>query len=232
MGHGEKAFFKLWFARTFVKPLVFVDLFAGILAIGFGAIAFLNPNWESTTNNLLWMIPAAVLVGTIIVGFFLAPYHIYKGQADKVRGYEAHTITLQPNLVFESRRGIWVARVGVSAIGQKTVRGVVAYLRYIDGNENALFDAPLRPTERLHNTTGAVNISPSETQKFIEILHWAPAVPEMGVPYNLNYQLEEAGIDIYKSPCSLPTTIEVGEHTLGIYVTGEDMRPVEAEFKV
>lgn len=228
----KKEFYKLWAAKTFTKPLLFVDLLAGLLAVIFGAVVYFYPAWGGTMNVLLWAIPLGVAGVAILVGFIRAPYHIYKDQADKVREYETQAIDLQPNSMFESRRNIWVARVGVSAIGQKSVRGVVAYLRYIDGNENGLFDAPLRPAERLRNVTGAINVSPGKTQKFIEILHWNPAVPEMGIPYNLNYQLEQAGIDPHTSPYSLPTGIEVGTHTLIIYATGEDMKPVEAEFRV
>ena len=229
---GKKEFYKLWLAKTFIKPLAFVDLFSGILAIGFGAIIFFQPRWGGTLNNLLWIVPFMVLIGTVIVGFFLAPYFIYKEKADKVLAYETQAVELVPSTVYLSRRQIWVARVGVRALGQKVIRGVVLYLRAYDGNENSFSDAPLCPSDRLRNVSGAININPGTTMRFFEVLHWNPVTPEMGIPYNLNYQLEQAGVNIHSSPFSLPTGIALSDHTLSVYATGEDIKPAELEFKV
>lgn len=211
------------------------NIFTGIATL-LGVVALLvaqvDSGWRHVLNTLAWAIPVAVFIGSFLLHMIRFPHTLYKYQADKVREYEAEAIELQPDSIFESRRGIWVCRVGVRVTGQKSVRGVMVYLKYIDGNENALFDAPLRPAERLRNVTGAVTVNPGDTQRFVEVLHWNPSVPEMGIPYNLNYQLTASGINIYESPDSLPTKIDVGAHTLKLYATGEDIKPVERDFRV
>lgn len=211
------------------------NIFTGIATL-LGVVALLvaqvYASWGHVLNALAWVIPVAVFMGSFLLSMISFPHTLYRHQADRVREYETEAIELQPDSMFESRKGIWVARVGVRATGQKSIRGVMVFLKYIDGNENALFDAPLRPAERLRSVTGAVTVNPGDTQRFVEVLHWNPSVPEMGIPYNLNYQLTASGVDIYGSPDSLPTKIDVGSHTLKLYATGEDVKPVERDFKV
>lgn len=180
---------------------------------------------------LVWLIPLAIFVVLFIPSIMIQSHFLYRQKANKVQGYETQAIELEENVVHEAD-GIWVSRVGIKALGQKAVRGVLVYLTYYDGNENGLRDAPLRPANRIRNTTGAITINPGNTQTFVEVLHWNPFAPEMGIPYYLNYQLQQSGIDIHKSLDSLPTKIDVGEHIITLYATGEDIKPVEITFKV
>lgn len=80
---GKRHFYRMWLAKTFIKPLLFVDLLAGLLAIIFGAIIYYHPEWGGTMNFLLWSIPLGIFAATIVVGFLLAPYYIYKGVEKK-----------------------------------------------------------------------------------------------------------------------------------------------------
>ena len=181
--------------------------------------------------NLSWQIPAIVFVAAFIIQLFWQPPCLFKEKSDKLQEYETEAIELEGNCIFLSRENVWAARVGIRTVGQKVIRGVVVYLTAIDGDENAYRDAPLSPSGRLPNITGAINVNPGQTQKFIEILHWKPNV-EMGIPYNLNYQLQYGGVNIHKSLYSLPTVIPIGNHTVTIYATGENIKPIEREFEV
>ena len=73
-----RQFYKSWMAKTFIRPLLIIDLLAGIIAIVGGAITYFCPEWGGTMSFLAWSIPVAVGVASVIIGFLLAPYWIYK----------------------------------------------------------------------------------------------------------------------------------------------------------
>ncbi|MBI2853444.1 MAG: hypothetical protein HYX87_00805 [Chloroflexi bacterium] len=183
-------------------------------------------------NTLAWALPLAVFLLLFVPSLMIQSHSLYRRKADKVQEYETQAIELEPDIQQESRMGIFVFRVGIRVLGRKAIRGILVYLTHYDGQENGLHDAPLRAANRLRNTTGAITVNPGQTQRYVEVLHYRPSVPEMGIPYNLNYQLQELGVDIQNSPYSLPTKIDVGAHSLTLYATGEDISPIEREVKV
>ena len=179
-----------------------------VIWIVFGIISSEHPSWGGLLNTLGLAIAIGVIVLAFIPSVMIQAHFFYKQKADKVQEFETEAIEVTGGCLFLSREGVWAARVGINALGRKVVKGVTAYLVAIDGNENNLRDAPLSPSGRLPNLTGAINVNPGNVQRFIEILHWKPDI-EMGIPYNLNYQLQYAGINIQQSPYSLPTVIPI-----------------------
>jgi hypothetical protein len=62
----------------------------------------LSPDLVASMNNLLWLIPLGVLIGTIIVGFLLAPYNMYSAKQNEANdlGTELNKIkTMTPRFV-------------------------------------------------------------------------------------------------------------------------------------
>lgn len=228
---------KSFWLKTFTAALTWAHgttSWTGLLTIILAIVSWRNPDWVDWVNIVIWAVPLSVFLAVLIIGLAKTPYSLFMEQAIKVEEYETEAIELDADYRFESQRGFWVARVGVRAIGQKAVRGVVVYLTYIDGNENDLRDAPLHPAMRLRSSTGAITVNPGDAQRFVEVLHWDTRTgrEEMDIPYNLNYQLEQEGKDPPSHPYALPTIIDVGAHTLTLYATGEDIKPIEREFRV
>jgi hypothetical protein len=227
-------FAKYWiqvFKKTTSTAFGIISIFFLVATIILGIISTYHPEWENWVIVLSRVLPLAIFIILFVPVAMVQSHLLYKQKADKVDENETQAIDLEANCIYESRRGIWVARVGIKAVGLKAVRSIFIYLRYIDGVQNDLFDAPLHPAGRLRNTTGAINVNPGNTQMFVEVLHWNPGV-EMGIPYNYNYQLTDAGVNIHESPHSLPDNVDVGSHKLILYATGEDIEPVEREFTV
>jgi len=85
MGKGKlaKSFYREWFKRAFTKPLLYVDLLAGFLAIVFAAISYFCPLGSSLMNLLAWAIPLGVFAASLVVGAVLAPYLIHKDEREK-----------------------------------------------------------------------------------------------------------------------------------------------------
>ncbi|GEM_PF-6259797 len=214
------------------------NIFAGI-ATALGVVALVlarfASRWEHLLSILWWFIPVAIFGLSFIFHMIRYPYILYKYQANKVQGYETQAIELEPHCRLEklpSIGDVWVARIGVRALGLRVIRGVFIYLTEIDENQNDLFDAPLHPALQLRNVTGATNINPGKTQRYIEILHWNTSAKEMGIPYHLTAQLREANVDLSKSRDRLVDAIAVGTHNLTLYATGEDIKPLERQFRV
>ncbi len=80
---NKRDFYRLWLVKTFIKPLLIVDLSAGLLTITLGAIVYFNPSWGDNVSVLLWAIPSGILVVSIVIGFFRAPYIIYRDSERK-----------------------------------------------------------------------------------------------------------------------------------------------------
>jgi hypothetical protein len=205
-----------------------------IITIIFGIIATSHSNW-GYWSMLAWAVPLGIFLVLFFLSLMLQSHILYKQKANKVQEYETEAIELEGNCRREIMQGIgevWVARVGVKALGKKAIQNVFVYLRYIDGNQNDMFDAPLHPAGQLRNATGAINVNPGDTHRFVEVLHWRPSIPEMGIPYNLNCQLRGSGVDLRTSRDSLPDAVDIGPHIIGLYATGENINPIERGFKV
>lgn len=206
-----------------------------IITIVLAIISSQHPEWKSWVNTLAWASTLGIFLVLFIPSIMRQSHFLYKQKADKVQEYETQAIELEPDCRLEKLKGVgdvWVARVGVRACGLRVIRGVLVYLTDIDGNQNDLFDTPLHPSRQFRNATGATNVNPGKTTRFVEVLHWNSSVSEMGIPYHLTSQLREASIDIHNSRDSLVDAVDVRSHTLKLYATGEDIKPVETEFKV
>ncbi len=216
-----------------------IATFIGIITL-IVSQALIPPESElrNVVMNWSWQIPLAVFVIAFSIQIFWQPPSLFKEKSDKVADYEREEIDLvaennEQYSRYETRRNIWVCRIGVKVLGQKTIRGITVYLKAYDGNENTLADAPLCPAERLRNVSGAISADPGNVQRFVEILQWNPGTDKWNIPYNLNYQLEQLNVHPVTCPYSLPTPIgSEKKHTLTLYATGENMKAVEREFSV
>lgn len=197
-----------------------------------GVVSFNNPQWSNWLNLLVWVIPIGVFLGVFFWHVYREPHRVYMAEAEKVKEYETEQFELvvednDQYVRFEDRRNIWVCRVGIRAKGQRTIRGVQVYLKSYNGNDNAFGDAPLCPADRLRNVTGALTINPDGVLKFVEFWHWYPQKPGMAIPYNINYQLEQSGVNPQTSPYSLPTAVPEGNYDVTLLATGENSKAVE-----
>jgi hypothetical protein len=61
----------------------FSQLFAAILALAGGYVAYRHPEWGATVNNLLWIVPCVIFVVLFVIRLILAPY-----EKDKQRQQE------------------------------------------------------------------------------------------------------------------------------------------------
>ena len=212
-----------------------LDRFLAIATVLGVAIIFASLYWGHEWDILAGLIPVAVFILSFIIHVTRYPHKLYKHKADKVREYETQAIDLEAHPRVERLQGIgdvWVARVGVRALGLKAIHGVFVYLTDIDGNQNELFDAPLHPSGQFRNATGATHVNPGNTQRFVEVLHWNMSSNEMGIPYHLTAQLREANVDLSKSRDRLVEAIALGSHDIALYATGEDIKPVAGQFRV
>lgn len=114
---GKKRFYQLWLAKTFVKPLLIVDLLAGLLAIIFGAIIYYHPTWGGTMNVLLWAIPLSVFVVAIVVGFLCAPYYTYKELERKRDGIQSELNQIKD------------ARPNIELVGTENIKTAIRNVR-------------------------------------------------------------------------------------------------------
>ena len=72
-----------------VKPYSYASILSFALTLCGGFAAYFYPNLRDGMGILVWAIPAAVFLGTLIVGFFLAPYYIYEETHTKIKRLEA-----------------------------------------------------------------------------------------------------------------------------------------------
>ncbi len=91
---GWRQFYSKWLQKTFSKPFLIAEIVAFILSIIGGFISWRWPEWAGAMSFLLWTIPVGVLIVAVLVGFFLAPYWIYKEDERKARHFDAKTIML------------------------------------------------------------------------------------------------------------------------------------------
>ncbi|MFQ5880493.1 MAG: hypothetical protein ACE5IZ_10025 [Dehalococcoidia bacterium] len=86
---SKRQFYWEWLGRTFIRPLLYIDLLVGILAIVGGAVVFVWPQVAGTVTFLLWAVPAAVFGAFVLVGFLLAPYYMQKKIEQERDGLQA-----------------------------------------------------------------------------------------------------------------------------------------------
>lgn len=89
-GMSRRQFYWQWIRRAFTRPLLWVDLFAGFLAIVGGAVAYFWPQLAGTMTILLWLIPLSVFVILALAGFLFAPYDMQKNIEEELNKLRQH----------------------------------------------------------------------------------------------------------------------------------------------
>lgn len=173
---------------------------AGIIAIILAAIASTQSPLEGAMNILLWAIPLAVFVATLI----LAPYHLYKTKEEKVGKLteELHAIeNARPNIILVqtenvhgnvvtatadrivSREHPWFTRIQIANNPKSALQAVdakiAAHIIFYDGSGKKCFPSMVgRWAETPEIAQGG---QPIEIEQ--------PTIPPTGRPY-IRYWIE------------------------------------------
>ncbi|MFC1940370.1 hypothetical protein ACFLXO_06800, partial [Chloroflexota bacterium] len=139
--------------HAFGDKLGKADTATGIITVILLTIAnIIPPIWEGIVNTLLWVIPLAIFIGTIVFGILLAPYRVYQD------------IARQANTKEDELQDIKNARPNIVVLGTKNVQ---APLRNLATNQilgepcftQVLFaNDPLNPLQAVNATNVAGHI--------------------------------------------------------------------------
>ena len=130
-----RQFYFQWLKRGVTGPLPKVRLFAFLLAIVGGAVAYFIPQWESPVRVVVWAASAVVLVSAVMVGFLLAPYRMYKELWARNNAMEERT---NPKLEITEATETNIGQVGrgwalrVRNIGTESAKGCHGRLEDIE----------------------------------------------------------------------------------------------------
>jgi hypothetical protein len=229
---------------SFGRPHAIASIFAILLSFIATVLSWYVTDWGNTLKLLVGVAPLGILlitmIGFLVVNLVRMPFRLYREQIQKVDEYERSQIALivEENDVYLQKRGRnWIFRVGVKALGAKTVNNAEVTLNKIDGNLNAYSDAPLRPSYSFMGESGLIKLNPGEI-KYIELFSWGNdeincwTDIEYRIHYHQNYQLGFWGNPSGLQPFILPSGIPVGRRVITIKATGDDVPAVMKEFIV
>lgn len=195
-------------------------------------------------NDFAWLLPLIVFVIILGIVMFRRPYNLYKEKAEKVDELEREQIELvvdnTDQFVKPRLSGVMVCMVGIKTSAMKTVNDVRVFLTHINGNKNSNSDSPLNPTESRLGDPPNFNVNPGEALKLIEVVSCGPQEKhKLGIHYYTNYQehmrAEQFKLEKITDQNIVRSEIDIEKQEVNIltlYVTGQNMKPVEKDFVV
>lgn len=188
----------------------------------------------------IWAIPLTLFLVLFIPSIMVQSHYLYKQKADKVDELNRKELCLivesGNNQYFCPKIGDtnkMVARIGLRALGVKTIENVVVTLSSIDGKPNQNSSSFLNPVSCLPNETAIRDINPGDVTGLIEVFVWDKTRPNdpVYICYHQNQQNEIKNGNRTSGLGAIPCNLEItGKNILELKATGKDTNQVKQDF--